>query len=639
MKTRQILNIFIALAIVGLLVPSQYVKAVQFDEIVQEVNFAAETGADEVQNALDDGSSNNYQSWDPIPNGVWFGGYSIENQLRMSAVPDDDFSIALATVCYFGSELIMSGASRTLVRLPIHTSDDPWSRAALDIYEIDRSTNWTFSRIIAGAGTIGVSRDDMKVDFTSGPHELIFWSPPYDPTDASPTDGNDHFTRSNRTYAFVDAPLKPNVYYLFITYVWFPSDKYVEAYIQPDSLDSSGAWNRSTISTYNEDAPDSYILDVDNWNGSCGYSFDFINGFGNSAYGMNVYMVDGDDIEFFVYIDPDTIDVSHYLTFMLPYRSTLDNVSWDITIRNLDPSDGSVIDLMVALDYICNDYILISMEQDWTTNLTAKGATFEGWLQIGVEINNNTRVRFPVWDVPSATGGQRLNSSWGSNAILNNVWDSGSPMEYNLVQFTQVQFDSGLMYNYHWMLQHSVQFNNFYWSKTVPKTSGTEDIDLTENMTLTSKIFFGLGGFLIKVGDFVMPISNTLGEGLKAVGTTAQIVAMADVLPDWAGNALDKLNGLGDFFQGIGQWVWRGVQAAIGFIRWFVETITYYASIILGLIVFIIAIIILFVPMYFAAKFGQIIVLALRGRQTAAIANLASMTSTAQKTLGRGGVS
>ena len=631
------IRIVFALLVVGLLVPCQYVKAEQYDEIVQNVDFAAMTGANEVQNNMDDGSRNNYDTWDPIPQGVWFGGWAIESQLRLSAVPDTDFSMALANVCYFGSDLIMSGASRTLVRLPVHTSADPWTRAALDVYEIDQTTNWTFTRNIVASGEIGYSLNDMKVDFTTGPHELIFWSPVILPTDVSPTDGNDHYTRANRTYAFVDAPLKPDTYYLFITYVWYASDKYVEVYIQPDSLDSSGAWNRSTIATYNEEAPDIYDLEVNNFNVSNGYSFDFRHGFGNSAYAINVYMVPGDELEFFEYIDPDTIDTSHYLTFMLPYRSNLDNISWDITIRYLDPSDGSTTELMAAAGYVSNDFILISMEQTWLANLTAKGVTFDGWLSIAVEIQNETRMWFPVWDIGPAAGDQRLNSSWGSNAILNNIFDSGDPWTYNLEQFTQIQFQSGLMYNYHWRVQHSIQFNDFYWTKHIPRTSGTESLDPTENMTLTNKIIYGIGGFLIRVGDWSGSFNMGLGNALRAAGTAAQLVAVAGVIPDFAGAAVDFIQRIGSAIQGIGQWIWRAAQEVVGAIRWFVETVTYFVSIILGIIVFAFAVVLLMLCIWFPSKMATMVINGARGRREAAIRDAESMMRMGSSMIPRGG--
>jgi hypothetical protein len=623
-----------ALLVVALLVPVQYVKAEQYDEISQEVNYAAISGADEVQNNLDDGSRTNLDTWDPVPSGVWFGGWAIESRLRLSEVPDDDFQIALATVCYFGADLIMSGAARTLVRLPVHTSDDPWTSARLNIYEIDETTNWTFSKI-DDADAPGTSLNDMKVNFTSGSHELIFWSPALSPTDVSPTDGNDHFTRSNRTYAFVDAPIKPDTYYLFITYVWYASDKYVEVYIEPDSLDSSFSWNRSTIAVYNEQAPDTYTLDVDNFNISCGYSFDFRNGFGNSAYGLNVYWVQGDEIEIYTYVDPDKIVSTDYFTFMLPYRSTVANLSWDISVRIYNWDTGGLQEIMAFQNYICNDFILASMEQDWGTNMTAMGTTFDGWLKISCEVQNETRIWFPLWDIPPADNASRINSSWVGTPV-HPIWDSGDPLNYNLEQFVQVQYEAGTYYNYHWRVQHSIQWNDYYWQRTAPKTSGSEEDDITENMSLTSKVIYGFGGFLITVGDWVAPVFPLAGTTLRAAGTGAQLLAIADVVPDFLGGARDFIYRIADFFKGIGTWIWRAAQEVIGFIRWFVETITYFASVILAILVFAIALVLLLLPMWFAAKLGMVIVNAARGKREAAIKEMQAMASFTLAATGRG---
>jgi hypothetical protein len=66
-----------------------------------------------------------------------------------------------------------------------------------------------------------------------------------------------------------------------------------------------------------------------------------------------------------------------------------------------------------------------------------------------------------------------------------------------------------------------------------------------------------------------------------------------------------------------------------------VETITYFASIILGLLVFVFAVVFLMMILWFAAKFGQIIVLALRGRFDQSVAEMANVANTAKMIIPR----
>lgn len=634
---KRAIKIIFAVVVITMLVPTQYAKATQFDEVTQEIDYAAISGANEVQNNLDDGSRTNYDTWDPVPSGVWFGGWGIESRLRLSIVPDDDCSIALATVAKFGSDIIMSGAAKTIVRLPIHTSNDPWTRARLNIYEIDRSTNWTFKRDIhfnqLGDPTGAHDLNDMKINFT-GTHELIFWSKDYDPTDVSPTDGDDHYTRSNRTFAIVDAPLKPDTLYLFVTFVWFPSDKYVEMYFQPDSL-TDGEWNRSTVATYNEDAPDSYALQVSNFNVSLGYSFDFQNGFGNSAYGLNLYVYSGDIFSFNSYVDPTRIDDSHYLSFMLPYRSSTDNISWSGSIYMKRKDTHAFTEMMGFSNYMTNDFILISMEDVWSNNVTAQ---FDGWFRISLQINNDTRLWLPLWDIPKASGDMRMGLEWFTNSSgdeFNGIWETNARFNYNPMQYVWLDRTAGGDYSYHWMVQHSIQFNDYYWTKTAPKTGGGEALDETDNMTFAQKILYGIGTVLIVMGDTITPIHQGAGAALRAAGTAHHIIAEWEDFPDPFGFAWDLIQTAIAGIRAIGQWIWRAAQEVWGAIKWFVETVAYFASIILGIIIFGFAIIILFLSLWFSAKFAQMIVEGLRGRHDRAIALMGEVAGTATTMLPR----
>jgi hypothetical protein len=614
-----------------------YVKAATTETFTWNVDYAAIGGSDEIQNNLDAGARTNYDTWDPVPSGVWFGGWAIESQLRLTDVPDDDFQVAYASVCRFGSDVIMSGAARTLVRLPMHTPDPAtWTSARLNIYEISVGTNWTFTKENETASTFGFGLGECRVNFTAGSHRLVFWSEDYDPTDVSPTDEDDHFTRSNRTYAFVDAPLSPGVAYLFVTYVRYPSDAYVETYIQPDSLDSEGTWNRSTIAVYNELAPDTYDLTVSNFNGSMGYSFDFQNGFGNSAYGLNVYMQAGDGFDFFYYVDFTQIDRNDYLSFHLPYRSTVANLSWDITLWEFDPDAGSYSAFAQWNNYLTKDFILFSMAHDWDTCSTATGLLETGWIRISLSCDNETRLWLPLWDVGPAASGARVNRSF-HGSFMTQIWDSDDNNTYNLMQL--IQFDRGGAdyYNYHFKPQASIQFNNFQWTKSAPSSTGTNDVDPTENMSLTAKVYYAAGSFLIWTGNVLINLDNPVGQVFRDLGVKAQIVAqyLDEIMPDPIGWVRDKIYQIQDFFTGVGQWLWRAAQSVVGAIQWFVETVTYYASIILGILVLILAMIVLFLPIWVTAKLSQMLVKAAWGDVTGAVDDMGQVAGRASQFLKR----
>ena len=579
-------NLIASLIMMALILSAPYAAAETLTSFRQSVDFDAIGSADEVQNAFDPNSQTNYDTWDPVPSGVWYGGYPVESLLRHTVVPDDDFSIAMATVCMFGPEIIMSGASRTLVRLPVSNDDANYNRSRLLIYEISRDSNWTFSRdITVGSEYCGYALNDLKVNFTAGEHELIFFSQDYDPTDTSPTDGNDHFSRSGRTYAYVDAPLEPGVFYLFINMAWYDSDQYVNIYLQSDTL-TDGEWNRSTIATYNEVAPDTYDLQMLNFNASFGYSFDFQNGFGNSAYGLNVYAYAEDEFKFFTYVDPDTVDDSHFLTFMMPYRSTVDNLSWEVSIYAVisnAPDVGTLINVVTWDDYICRDFILISMADDWDNNAsaTALGEEWRGWLYIKLTVHNDTRLRFPLWNTDIPEGAPLMNASY-EGSYLSGIHDSDDNYSYNMGQWIRHDTDTGY-YNYFWTVQHSVQFNSYQWTRHVPDTGGGETVDSAENMTFGAKVLWCFGQVIIQAGDVMILMNIPGGAGVRAAGVATQLYARYGEFPDWAGRIWDKLVGV---FTAVGQWLWRAAQALKGAFDYFLNLV----SVVLGVIILFLSI-------------------------------------------------
>jgi len=630
---------FAIVAVVLIMVP-MFADATVYESITQDVDFQAIGDSDEIQNNLDPGSKNNWDTWDPVPQGSWFGGWPIESRLRITDVPDDNYEIAMATVCRFSPEAIMSGTATTLVRLPMSTGDDPWDHARLNIYSIANGTDWRFSRIDAAdypPGGLGYELDKMKVNFTNGTHELAFWSTNYYPGDLSPTDGNDHFTRSNRTYAFVDAPLYPDVYYLFVTYVWYDSDKYVDIYIQPDSLDSDGIWNRSDIGRYNEDAPDSYILEFDTFNVSFGYSFDFRNGFGNSAYGLNEWFEPGDEIRYFTYADlsNDSVEDDDFISVMVPFKSTGINISFDVSIFVYNPATGGFTSIYYLPDRIYNDFILFSMDDDWGTNKSALGFTPNGWFEIKLTVNNQTRLRFPLWDLESWTGANGINQSW-NGTIIGNIWESNENLSYNLLQWCQLNH-AGDYYNYHWQIMNAFQFNNFRWDRTAPATSFQSERIPFKDMSWGDKILWAVGQVIIGFGTFVetFTIPGGIGTIIREFGMSISLKARSGIISQWAGYAWDAIKRIGTFFAHIGQWLWRVGQAVVGALTWFIEQIVNYATIILGILILVLSVFLAFFMFYGSAKLAMTLVAAFRFRGQEAIGHITDLANAVGKVGGR----
>ncbi len=627
----------LAVSMVAILLVPQYVSAVAYTDYTQDINFVATGSPDEVQNSLDPNEESNYDTWSPVPQGVWFGGWMKESRLQLSEVPDTDCSAAMAQVCYFGSEVIMSGSSKFTVRLPLYTTTSTWSKAQLSIYQVDRGTNWTFVK----NASVNANGDphylnDMRVTFTEGNHQLIYWSQYIYPNDTSPTDGNDYFTRLNRTYVEVAAPIHANTYYLFLTTAWFNSDQYIEIYWQPDSLDSSGVWNRSTLGIHNEQAPDTYTLDVYNYNISFGYSFDFVDGLGESSCGLNTYVYSGTELRFYTYLDPDNVDTSHYPTLMVPYRSQTKNLSISCTVYAMDHGDYSTA---VVLDniYQHNGYVLFSSSDTLANNISAL-ANFTGWFYVILQINNDTRIRFSLWDLPP-TDSSGFNSTWFEDWHLGSTYDEAfwvhdNEYNWNPLELVYLRYDSEI-HIYHFQVMHSFGLNEFYWQKAVATDTGGTEVFGEENTTSEGNFWYGLGKFFFNLGTVVMGLNAPYGTAFRAIGIIYMLTS--ESFSQYFGNLWDKLRGV---FSNIGSWAYRIGQAIIGVINFFIDL----ASVILALFILILSMVVFFTPIFFTVKGGMAIRKAILGdfegaadelKGAAAVAS--KMVKTSGKVVGRGG--
>jgi len=617
-------NIIVAIAIVCILVPSQYVKAVQTAEIEQEFNFLAPNDSDEIQNRLDGTTETNRDTWNPVPSGVYMGPWTKESSFRLSLVPDDDCSVIVAQVVKFPKDIVMNGASYFIVRLPMSRT---YQYAYLDIYEIEENTTWTFNQNITHM-PLGHSRNNLRIDFTGGNQSLVVWTYTMDPSDESPTDGDFYYSRDNRTYCMVRAPIHSDVYYLFVTTIKYASDSYVELYWSPESL--TGDWNYSALVTYNKPAPDSYLLEIDEFNISAGYSFDFREGFGAGICGYDKYCPSGSQFKFYKKVRD--VDLGMYLTFMFPFYHSTTNVSIRTVVQAWDFAGNSEILIDDMQEW--NDFVLVSTADILDNEIVGAWKNhWEGWLRIKIQILNNTRLRVALRDLAFSPSG--FNETWdGDDGSLfqdtNLVHAPGwnwQPQHYFLWNDT-----AGPPVNYeyvHWQIQSYIQLNNYKWDQSgAPSDSKQEAWSTWDGILFGVRNFFATNRLFLRFGDEPGTFELTPLGGFILAGTApVRIISDALVrgyenLQNAAGTVWDSLNLAWEKLKDLGQWLWKIGQAIVGAVRWFIETITYYASIILGLIVLVIALIILFLPMWFSAKFGQIMVNALRGRFDAVVEDL-----------------
>jgi hypothetical protein len=624
---------FVAFVLFILMVP-QFVYANEMTEYSVSLDYEPSGNYDDQANRLDNTTTTNHDTWNPAPVGVWVGGFAPESLMRLSTVPDSNCSVGLAQVCYFTPDQIMSGASQTIVRLPLHTTTDTWTRAILNIYEIGTNANWTFNETTMFSWPVTrefpLEFNSMTLNFTAGYHQLMYWSMNLTPSDASPSDGNDVYTRDERTYVIINTPIHPNRYYLFVTYAFYATDKYAEIYWHPDSM-TQGRWNRSTMGIYNLLDPDLYSLIVDDFNVSFGYSFDFRQGFGESTWALNKFFFKDDQLCFWAYMDPKTINLSDYFTILIPFVAESRNISITCSVWMDDQLSDSAHEIIHNVSE-WNDFILLSNKDNWTNELIAGGGmNFTGWFQIFLTFHNDTRIKFYLNDLKT-TYDTGYNQTWfyGSDYRFRFIWDNN--WHWNPLEFVQWQnFDMSKTLVYHWQMYFIVQSNPYYWEKTTPNPPAPPHMARDyDEMNFSEKIFYNFGRIAIKMGQILVSMGMPFGYTIMDIGVEAILIAQYVDLPDPLGFIQDGLNWAWDKLVGFGQWIWKIGQSIVGAIKWFVEQLVYYGSIILGILLFILAFVVLFVPMWATLKIAMAFRKAVFGDIEGATGEIKGMVNTAQ---------
>lgn len=615
-----------------MLIP-MYARAETFSEYTRDVEYLPSGDYDESQNRLDPNTETNFDTWDPVPSGVFVGGYSKESKFRLSMVPVDETSICLAQVVRFTAGQIMSGGSYVVVRMPMSPT---YEYAWLDIYEIANDCNWTFEENITTPSG-DHKRNNMRITFTTGNYSLLYFTglDAMSPLDESPTNGNAYFTRSNRTYLEVRAPIHPDQFYLFVATIRYVADAYAEIYWSPDSL-SMGTWNRSTLATYTLAAPDTPELEVDNFNISLGFSFDFREGFGNNVCGYNRYYTSGSMIRWFQKIE--TVNLNTYLNVMIPFEADLTNISFKLQV-NAFLTDTADNDAVITDRSEWTDFILLSSD-DVLDNIIPGGwkASWDGWLLFGLWVFNDTRIRFHTTD-PDYVEPTGFSQDWYDDCSAfqhqNDVHAPGyrwDPTQYFYVNTSEPKYEDVF-----WQLECSAKLEDFAWAMSAPVGSLDRDAKTWDEMGFLNKLFYVTGVLTVVMGEYTAMIYPPWGNAVQDIGMTFIMIGQYIDFPTPFGDVWDGLNFVWDKLVSFGQWLWKVGQAIVGALTWFVETLVYYASIILGIIVLVLALVVLFLPIWASARVATMLVNVSRGRSDLAIADMESLAQKGSGMLKRGG--
>lgn len=604
-----------------------YAMAENYTVKTFNIDFEPAGDYDEIVNRAG-GEKLNYYTWENIPDGIYAGSYGPESEFALNTVmsywyervfnvtsSDEVFEhneaeyggkIILAQYVRYTPDIIMSGVSKFYVRLPINASS--FSKGVFYIYKVNSINSY-----------FGVSNDSIRsfADSTvffytqkwNYPDYSEFIDTRYMPkadgvviaetwfnTNSTELSQFHPYTRNNRVYVPVTAPLDPNQYYIFVTVAYAKSTisgGSTNIFISQDNI--STAPIKSFIGIATDDSIYEFKHQEEFLNVSLGYSIIFNQGYGGGISATWYQFYAGDELTYIV----NTSGVNQtgkYATVLFPFvNSGNTTVNASITI---DDGYGHT----QTKDVSGIDFFLVSFDNSFSSNKI--------YYRITIHFKNDIKLGL-ILSIPEYIGNNFLlnatEQSWSSsiNETLTRLW--------NNVPYT-TYIKSGDSLNRIFFAPYApLEFGSGKWNYVIPDSSGKHKVSFWEK--LGNYIFCGVTGLYITVVgltpigfsiSYVLSPSHDIfalaeaGVQIELYQNWNKLVDLINrgtvIIKDVFNSARYALNAIGNFVKKVGY----AIKTAI---TWVVEKITYYGSIILQAISEIIYFIAFIVGIYLWYKF------------------------------------
>lgn len=380
MKSKLIIQTLAILCIMFMIVPN-FVKA---ESTAQEtiINAPSEhnDAYNEVVNVANDTAIQNYQTWDPVPQGIWIGGSTKESLFKLNTVmPNGSFGIITYEFSMSASQ-IMSGASEFVVRLPI-SFDSGISSWFYEMYQISESRSYEiyeythFLWAPTPEPRLKFASDAIMVGGKTGFNSTIGY-----PASSAYYDSDNFWTSGDRGYIRMSASIVPDVLYLFVFYVEYKTDARVKVYLSPNDVCSDKIF-RSSVNTF-INTIDGSIISPNELNVDMGISFDMLMGESNGFSNHEFIVYPGDTISIWGYAK--LAGTLNYHTLMIPFWTQNHTASFSIDVSLY--GSGKIWDqpAQVFYNYIAessdstlsipntadDNYYLITLTAQWTQKIS-----------------------------------------------------------------------------------------------------------------------------------------------------------------------------------------------------------------------------------------------------------------------------
>jgi hypothetical protein len=563
-------TVIISFLVVAVLIIPQYAKATVQTQVTEIANFGpAESNNNRTDNLANDTIALNYDSWDPLPQGMFVGGNIQESEMQLR-----EYAIGVVltnlTVEYsefqmcqpikFSREYILSGSSQFVVRVPIDMESTPPLSVTFEMYKLDSVDDWQPMmdelldvRDLAGAVLHYNCWGILTAPFPSSPSS---WA----------------YVRDGRAYFQIQAPIHPDQWYLLVTHCFYPADSRWNFYLNPADVGSDNS-TTSTVTYRYQPAADintthTYTIPAD-----LGYSFVFQAGLGINAVGYERLFSAGEMLEFDILLPTGTNPwIEDALNFVMEFRvnSSL-NLTWGLkAVALVNGSSRQVLQNTYWTGMVHDSMIVASNPNILNYTATSINGIYYSVIRFTVYIEVAQRAQFVLYDMAESTvyraesPYQRLYHRDGAGNDLETIffqpwatasfdnrslnWTSVTPEHNNQPGFWE---GVGNWFSEHWMDILAVVLIVGALI-AAPFTFGGSLILLS----------FGVGVLLYENWPTFRGFVNGLVQGL-----------------------LDGLTAIGNWLYKIGEMIWKTLT-------WFIDQIVSYGGQVLALIIYGLAVLI-----------------------------------------------
>lgn len=577
--------------LVVMLLP-QFVVAETQTAVTEIANFApCESNNDEVMNIANDTIEFNYQTWDPLPSGIFVGGLIKESLIELREYPIgvpqgtgayEHYSETLfAQPVKLTQDYVMTGTSQWVVRMPVSVADFHPLKVDFKVLKMSSAVDYKVVRRNTYDGVPSpyvpstldvVAGNDTELHAVC--KRALGWSSLTD----SPS--STIYVRDGRVYFQVLAPLHPDAWYLLVCYVMWPADVKFQFYLCPADLCSDNVTSSRIAYEYHP-ASDQDIFNSLPIPADLGFSFVFQAGLGESGVGYSRMFGAGDTILFQKLIP---IGSKYYyegvLNFVLEFRVGLtETLTWGVhaTARIHDGATNTTTTILNHDYWTGKQHNCLMVASNPTTYNYTSATLIDGVYYVIVNfdiyIESAQRVQFMLVDNAEASlyyyqiPYQHFSRYYDGETKLEVVW-------FDL--WATASLDS---LSLNWTGALPTPHHSGFWEKA---------------SAWWDRHWMDIAGILLIIGG-VLAAPFTLGGSFVLVSMGVGLI-LYNNWPEFRNFVNNLIKFVLDGLEWLGNWLWKIGMAIWKALTWFVDQLVYYGSILVGLLIIGVAIALFVLP-------------------------------------------